>query len=197
MPSQSNSGEVISAAPTTDKKTQAIFDLFMLNGMEIIYDEKQAQSMLPRVSSGGDPTKAIAELLVDIIVRVVSSARENGKKIPPGIILHGGNMLFGELLKVLEAAGMEPLTEEQKAAVWQVASSLYIDQAVKSGEMTKEELVALSQEVEQTPEGKKVLQTAENPEEVIKQIEKPPRQDTVIPDAADASTGIAAPQGGI
>ncbi len=170
MPSQSKS----SAAPKKQlsSENQELFDIFVINGMEIIYDENQAKSMLPRLGTNENPVKAIAELLVDIIMRITSSAKEAGKKIPPEVVLHGSNLLFGELLKVLEAAGMEALTEEQKVEIWQLASSLYIDQAIKSGEMTEQELITLSQQIKQTDEGKKILDVAKNPAESSGQILK-------------------------
>ncbi len=202
MPSQSK----VNAAPRDKSKvsaeTQAIMDIFVINGMEIIYDENQAKTMLPRIGAGEDSIKTMAEILVNIVSRIVSSAKESGQTIPPEVILHGSNVLFGELLKVLEAAGMEPLSEEQKTAVWQMFSSLYIDQAVASGQITKEELVMLSKEIEQTDEGKKIIKTRENPEEAIKGLKKPD-QTSQTPQAVPAEVpavspgAMAAPQGGI
>lgn len=197
MPSPSK----INATPVdktkTNSETQAIFDLFIINGMELIYDENQAKTMLPRLSSGDDPTKTMAELLVDIITRIIESAQDAGKKIPPEVVLHGGNFLFAELLKVLEAAGMEPLTEEQKTSVWQMASSIYIDQAISSGQMSKQELIALSKEAEQTDEGKKVIKTADNPEAAIKDLKQPTREQEQIQPQADPAALAAPNQGGI
>ena len=184
----------------TSPETQELFDMFIINGMELIYDEKQVKSMLPRISTNKDPIKAMAEILVDVITRLTASAKKNKKKIPPEVVLHGGNFLFGEMLKVLEAAGMEALSEEQKTAVWQTASSIYIDRAVQSGELTQQELMALNQGLEQTEEGKKVMKTAENPKAAIKGLNKPRVEDTVIPEAIESpssSAGLAAPtQGG-
>lgn len=188
MPSQPK--EATTAKAKVSPETQEIFDMFIMNGMDLIYDENQAKSMLPRLGANEDIIKAMAELLVDIITRVVSSAGEAGKEIPPEVVLHGGNFLFGELLKVLEAAGMEPLTEEQKTSVWQMASSIYIDQAVASGQMTEQELMALGKEAEQTEEGKKVMKTAENPKAAIKGLKMPPMEE-------ETSGSLAAPQGGM
>lgn len=167
MPSQPKINSAPADTSKVNPEVQETFDMFIINGMELIYDEKHAKSMLPRLGAGTDPTKAMAELLVDIITRVVSSAKQAGKEIPPEVVLHGGNFLFGELLKVLEAAGMAPMSEEQKTSVWQMASSIYIDRMVKSGEMTKEELARLSSEVKQTAAGKKVMKTAKDPEKAI------------------------------
>lgn len=172
MPSQFNINASSVDKSKTSPETQEIFDMFIINGMELIYNEKQIRSMLPRLGAGKDTVNTMAELLVDIIVRTMSSAKAVGKKIPPEVVLHGGNFLFAELLKVLDAAGMKPLTEEQTTAVWQMASSIYIDQAIQSGEMTKQELISLSNEIEQTDEGKKIIQTAKNPDDAIKGIKK-------------------------
>ena len=170
-------------------ETQSLMDIFITNGMEIIYDEKTADSMLPRISASEEPVKVIAEILVDIVLRLVKEAQTAGMKIPPEIVLHGSNFLLAEIFKVLEAAGMEPMTDEQKTGVWQMATSIYLDQAVQSGQMTEQELMTLSQQVKQTEEGQKVMQTVENPEEAVNNLEPP--QQSVDPNA------LAAPQGGI
>ncbi|MCP4607756.1 MAG: hypothetical protein GY845_03425 [Planctomycetes bacterium] len=200
MPDQINpnaapTNEASMTKPEAASDKQEIFDMFIINGMELIYDEKQAKSMLPRIADSEDPVKAMAELLVDIVTRITRSAQQAGKKIPPEVVLHGGNFLFAEMLKVFEAAGMAPLTEEQKTAVWQMASSIYINQAVQSGEITEQELMALSQQVEQTKAGKKVMKTASDPEAAIKKINKPAIEDTVVPtvEAAPAAMPTEAP----
>jgi hypothetical protein len=191
----------VSAAPIDNSKvspeTQAIMDMFVINGMELIYDEKQVQTMLPRLSAGEDPTKSMAELLLDIVNRIVSSAKDAGKEIPPEVILHGSNILFGELLKVLDAAGMAPLSEEQKTAVWQLFSSSYIDQAIKSGQMTEQEIILLSKGIKQTEEGKKIMQTAKNPTAAVKNLNLNKPGQPADAGVEPVPGAMAAPQGGM
>ncbi len=199
QPSQPNEQSSNQVDSKVSAETQKIMDMFVINGMEIIYDEKQAQTMLPRLSAGEDPTKSMAELLLDIINRVVSSADDAGQKVPPEVVLHGSNVLFGELLKVLDAAGMEPMSEEQKTAVWQLFSSMYIDSALKSGRMTEQELMLLSRGIKKTEAGKKVMKTAENPEEALRGLkpnqEGQSSQPAVVEESA-STEAIASPQGG-
>ncbi len=167
----------VNAAPVDAKKLspelQKKFDMFIINGMEIIHDQKTSDGFLKRIGTNPEPTKAIAEILVDIVVRLTDSAQQAGQEIPPEIVLHGSNLLLGEIVGVLEASGLETLSEEQKTGIWQIAVSLYLDQAIKSGKMTEQELKELKAEVEKTEAGKKVLKTAEDPATAIKGL-KPP-----------------------
>ena len=156
MPDQSNNimpGQ--KAKPS--KEDQALVDMFLINGMEMIYDDKTTKAMLARISTNEDPTKAIAEFLVDVIMRIIKSAKGAGKDIQQEFILTCANFLLAEIFKVLEAAGMEPLTEEQAVGVWQTATSIYLDKAVKSGMITEQELTVLSEQAKQTEAGQKIM----------------------------------------
>lgn len=145
-------------------EVQEKLDLFIINGMNIIHSEEMSKTILTKVQNYPDPLKAIAELTVSLVQRLKESAASNGQNLGDTVIVHGGNILMGEIMKVLEAAGMEPLTEKQKVSCWQLAVSQYLDSAVKSGEMTKEDLIAQANQVKKTPEGKKILKTAQKPE---------------------------------
>jgi len=161
MPDQSNINTIPQKMPEQNakpsKEDQALVDMFLINGMEMIYDDKASKAMLARIGANEDPTKAIAEFLVDIVIRIVKSAKGAGKDISPGVVLHGSNFLLGEIFKVLEAAGMEPLTEEQATGVWQMATSIYLDKAVQSGLMTEQELMTYSEQIKQTEVGQKIV----------------------------------------
>ncbi len=173
-----------------DAETQSLVDMFLINGMEMIYDDKASKDMLARIGINEDPTKAIAEFLVDVVMRVVKSAQGAGKTIPPDVVLHGSNFLLTEVFKVLDAGGMEPLTEEQAVGVWQMATSIYLDKAVKSGLITEQELMALSEEAKQTETGQKMMQAEE-------QVKGQAVAAPVAAGQAPAPVGLAAPQGGI
>ena len=125
------------------------FDMFVINGMEIIHDPKVTDGILNRLQKGGDPIRGIAEATVDIVNRLSESATENGIQMANEVLVHGSNVLMGEIMNITEVAGMEPLTEEQKTQSFQLATSLYLDNAVKSGKMTPEQMEQLSQQTQQ------------------------------------------------
>ena len=158
----------INAAPQGPEKLspeiQADTDMFVINGMDIIYDEKAIKSILNRIGTGKDPIQTIAEVFVSIIFKITKSAKAAKKEMSNSVVLSASNYLLGELFQALEAAGMAPLNEEQAVGVWQIAISLYIDKAIKSGDMTQQELMAFGEQIKQTEEGKKILAAEQNPE---------------------------------
>jgi len=205
MPDQSNINTMTQKMPEQNakpsKEEQALVDMFLINGMEMIYDDKASKTMLSRIGANEDPTKAIAEFLVDIVMRIVKSAKGAGKDISPGVVLHGSNFLLGEIFKVLEAAGMEPLTEEQATGVWQMATSIYLDKAVQSGLMTDQELMTYSEQAKQTEAGQKIVKAeGQAGGQAGRQGQTAPTAPAapVAPAMpAGSAMPIAAPQGGI
>jgi len=161
-----------SAGRQMNPQQQEHFDIFVTNAMKIIHTKSVTESILGRLSASNDPIQGLAELTVDIVNRLVDSAAENKLKLSYDVIVHGGNIVLGEIISVAEAAGIEPLTEEQKAKAFQIATALFIDGAVKSGKITPEELTQMGQQAQGTPEGKKVMSELER-EPVQEPIQKP------------------------
>ena len=128
---------------------QSQFDMFIINGMEIIHDPKATDGILNRIKKVGNPMKGIAEATVDIVTRLSDSSAENGIQLANEVLVHGSNFLMGEIMNITEVSGMQPLSEEQRTQSFQLATSLYIDNAVKSGKMTPEQMQQLSQQTQQ------------------------------------------------
>ena len=139
-------------------EVQEQFDIFVVNGMEIIHDEKVADDFLARIMKSQDPVQSIAEATVDVVNRLYDSAAQNGTKLSPETLVHGSNILMGEIITVAESAGMQPLNDEQKTQSYQLAVSKYVDGAVKTGKMSKQELETLGQQASQTPQGQEITQ---------------------------------------
>ena len=142
-------------------KMQKQFDMFVINGLNIIHDDEMAQSILSKVMNQGDPIGAIAELTVNIVLRIIESAEQKGLKLAKDIIVHGGNILMGEIINLAESAGMQKLTQEERLACWQMAVSMFIDTSVKSGKMSKEQLIHEAHVAKDTPEGQKIIAAAD------------------------------------
>lgn len=124
---------------------QEQFDIFVANGMNIIHDEKVSNDLLNRILKG-NPVQAIAEATVDMVTRLSDSAAENNMALTNETLVHGSNILMGEIINMAEAAGMQKLTEEQRTQSYQLATSMFLDNSVKSGKITQEQLVQLGEE---------------------------------------------------
>ena len=136
---------------------QEQYDMFVINSMNIIHKPEVSETLLILLSKGGDPIQTFADKTVDIVNRLAKSAIEAGTELAPDVLLHGGNAVLGELITVAEAAGMEPLDEDQKAEALQHASAQFLDDSVSSGAMSKETLADLGQQAEGSTVGKDIV----------------------------------------
>ena len=137
------------------------FNMFVTNGLNIIHEEQVTNDILNRILKSGDPIQAIAEATVDIVTRLYDSAKKNGVEIYRDVLIHGANVLMGEIINMAEAAGMQKLSDEQKTQAFQIATSMFIDQSVKTGRISKEELAGMGKEVVQNqPEMQKASEPA-------------------------------------
>jgi hypothetical protein len=141
-----------------DPKIQEQYDMFVINGMNIIYDEKAAGQIVKRIVGSKDPVKAIADATVALVNRVVDSALENKVQIAKEALVHGSAALLNEIVTLAEAKGLAKLSEDDKAQALNQATSTFLDNAVKTGQITKEELIQMGDEARRTPEGQKVIQ---------------------------------------
>ena len=150
-----------------DPQIQEQFDLLAINGMNIINEEKPAKGIVGKINESADRVQAVAEVTVDLINRLVDSALESQVTIGKDALVHGANFLMGEIISLAESAGIEPFTDDEKAQAFQAAVSMYLDTAVKQGKMTKEELVEMSEEAKQSPQGQEMasqIESRQNPQ---------------------------------
>jgi len=150
-----------------DPQIQEQFDLLAINGMNIINEEKPAKGIVGKINGSADRVQAVAEVTVDLINRLVDSALESQVTIGKDALVHGANFLMGEIISLAESAGIEPFTDDEKAQAFQAAVSMYLDTAVKQGKMTKEELVEMSEEAKQSPQGQEMasqIESRQNPQ---------------------------------
>lgn len=141
-----------------DPKLQEQGDMFIANGINIIHDPETTNAILQQVQSNPDPIDAIARVTLDIVVRLEESAAANGIELEDSTKIAGANQLMGEIINLVEVSGVKKLEDEQKYQAFSLAVSMYLDGAVKSGKMTKEQLIQMGQEAQQTPEGQKIAQ---------------------------------------
>ena len=142
----------------TATNEQDQYDMFVANGISLIHDPKISEGLIKRVANAADPVDAIARVTLDIVQRLESSAQKNGMELSPTTLAHGANDLMGEVITLAEAAGMQPLTDEQKHQAFSLATALYLDSAVKEGKITPEQLQQMGQEASATPQGQKISQ---------------------------------------
>jgi hypothetical protein len=158
-----------------DPKVQEQFDLLVINGMNIINEEKPARGIVGKIKQSQNKVQAVAEITVDIIGRLADSALESKVEIAKEALVQAANVLMGEIITLAETAGVEPFSDDEKAQSFQVAVSLYLDSAVKQGKITKEELAELGEEAKQSEQGQEMAGQIENRQQP--QSQQPPVPD--------------------
>lgn len=156
MPMGGQQGPPGKGGGATNEQDQ--YDMFVANGISLIHDPKISEGLIKRVAGAADPVDAIARVTLDIVQRLESSAQKNGMELSPTTLAHGANDLMGEVITLAEAAGMQPLNDEQRHQAYSLATALYLDSAVKSGKITPEQLQQMGQEASATPQGQKIAQ---------------------------------------
>lgn len=137
---------------------QGQFDIFMANGISIIHDEKVSEGLIKRILASDDSIEAIASATLDIIERLESSSKSSGVDLSDAVLVQGANQLMGEIISLAEMAGMSPLNEDQRYQAFSLATGKYLDNAVKTGKMTPDELQKMSDGVSQTSDGQRILE---------------------------------------
>jgi len=128
---------------------QTAFDKFVINAMNILHTSKTAEVIIDWIKKSSDTVQAVGDAALDVVKRLEASAEQNKVPITANTIVNGLNVIVGEIVNICEAAGANPLDEEQKYQAYSWAISKYLDDSVKSGKITKDDLVRVTQMIEQ------------------------------------------------
>ena len=137
---------------------QEAFDKFVINGLKILHSSEVTDNIINRVVNAPDKVDAIGEISLDIINRLEQSAGQNNFQVTANTVLNGANVIVGEVINIAEAAGAETLNDEQKYQAFSWTISNYINNAVKTGRISKEQLVQLGQKMASSPGGKAITE---------------------------------------
>jgi len=146
---------------------QDLYDIFVAQGIKL------AATVGPKLVGKASP-ELIGSALFDIVKKIETEGEKNGVKFDPAVILHGSKEILSHLINISQV----DINEEQVKAVVGVAVGKYLNDAVKTGKMTEQEVAQLAQAA-QAGQG------------------AGPEQGISPPTPTDQPTpGIAAPQGG-
>jgi len=140
---------------------QEAVDIFVANGMKIIHNPKVSDALISKIVKSENPVQAVADATLSIVSRLEESSKAAGRPLALPTIAYGANILMEEIMNTAEAAGMEKMDEAARYQTFSLAVGKYLDDAIKTGKMTKEELIRLGKEAEGTPIGQKMLEAAQ------------------------------------
>jgi hypothetical protein len=130
-------------------------ELFIANGRKII--NEAGEQILGQIQAQ-DPVDGVATATVMVLERLQEAALESGAQLSPDVVISAGAYIMGDIIALYEQSGGEPFNDEQKYQAFSLAASMYIDNALKSGKITPEELQAFADMMAQSEEGQKVAQ---------------------------------------
>ena len=142
------------------KVDQKQLDIFVLNGLRLIHTGEVSDTITASIVQSKNPVLAIADATLNVVSKLEQSATDAQHKLSLSTIAYGANFIMGDIITSAEAAGLKKMSDEEKAKAYSIAVSKYLDNAVKTGAMPKEELVRLGKEAEESPTGQKVTKTA-------------------------------------
>lgn len=131
--------------PNVTPQEQQEYDQFVNNGLSLIYDEKSMPGVLERLKGDGDPVEGLAGTAVSIIKRLEDSAEQQGRKISPDVVFHGGAELFADLANLSEKAGIHKFSDKERESALYRALDMYRAVKEKTGGLDKN---AISQDFE-------------------------------------------------
>lgn len=128
IPERSNDGN----------QDQDLYDIFVAQGI------KMAAKIAPSIQ-GKASIDTLGNALFEIVKKVEEGGAKNGIEFDIPVLLHGSNDILGHLI---ELSGVD-INEEQVKAVVGIAVGRYIQDAVKTGKMTPEQVQQLAQQGQQ------------------------------------------------
>jgi hypothetical protein len=126
--------------PTVTEKQQELYDIFVGQGINLA--AQFADTLEP------DP-QLIGQAMFEIVSRVESEGNKNGVIFDLAVMLHGAQEI---LTTLLEMSGIELQEDQIKETVGYMVG-MYLDNAIETGKMTKEEVIQLSEQAKQQGEG--------------------------------------------
>lgn len=132
---------------------QEQLDMFVLNGMNIIYEEGVTEQLVQQMQVTKNKAQAIGQTVTTIITRLEDTATQSSVPLDPTIVLVGALKIMEELFILAEGTGqVGDITEDLVKETIGTIVGTYLQDAIQVGKITKEELAALSKSIIDNPE---------------------------------------------
>jgi hypothetical protein len=106
------------APPDADSPTlptpeeQKLYDLTVTNGLKLMAAPKSIPAILRLLEGEGDPVEGLAQAASSVVMRLVTSLAQAGKRITPEVTYHASVELFEELADMSTRAGIHDFRED-------------------------------------------------------------------------------------
>jgi hypothetical protein len=134
---------------------QDLYDIFVAQGIRIAF------KIAPQLQ-GKSSIDVLGNALFNIVNKIETEGAKNGIKFPLEVLLHGSNEILGHLIEATKVK----INEQQIKAVVSMAVGKWIENAMKTGKMTKDQLIQLAQQAQQAmPQPQQAQQPSPAPQQ--------------------------------
>ena len=126
------------AMPTpgaSDEESQELYDIFVAQGIKIV------SNIAPKIR-GKASVDVLGNTLYEIVNKIEKEGQRHGISFPMSVLLHGSQEIFTHLIDMAKVQ----MTEEQVRAAIGTGVGTYLQNAIKTGKMTKEDVAALAKQ---------------------------------------------------
>jgi BMFP domain-containing protein YqiC len=131
------SGE-IQQQPQLSEADQKDANNYIVHAIKSIHSE--AREDILKGLSMGEPIESLADMTVNVLSRLDTSARENGREPSDSVKTAVATVIMGELNNLAKVAGVFDLSPEEQQASFSVAVQKYIDGEAEAGRIDKNKL---------------------------------------------------------
>jgi hypothetical protein len=151
-PEQSKPGGILQGA-----QNQQEVDIFVANGLRIVHTPNVADGLIKAIVKSDVPAVAVADATLNVVHRLETGAKEAKMLLSKSTLAYGANFIMGEVIAVAEAAGLPKMSDDDKYRAYSLMVSKYLDDAINTGKISKEEMMSLGKQAGETEEGKKII----------------------------------------
>jgi hypothetical protein len=131
---------------------QQQYDAFVGQCYHVIYAKGQVNPAIANLLKVGDPISAVAHATVNVVLRVMTSAKQNNIQFDPGVLLKGGQEVYQDLCDLSGKLGIHKFTEGEVDAGWVQTMHLAQQQMQQAGLIDPKAFVRDQQELNQAAE---------------------------------------------
>ena len=135
-PDPAAEGELAAATP----EEQAVYDKFMDNAFNIVYDEKAMPDFIKSIQGDGDPVTGLASATLTVLERLEESAEQAlGKPADRSMMMAVQEEITEDLANLSRASGQHEFSEQEIGNANNVAALNYGQNLQKAGKLNDQE----------------------------------------------------------
>ncbi|WP_022727211.1 hypothetical protein [Fodinicurvata sediminis] len=119
---------------------QAQYNRFVVNGMNLIYDEQAMPQLLNAIEGDGNPIEGLGQTTATVTMRLEDSAEGQGNEIPVSVKYHGTSELLSLMVELAETAGIHEFSQDEMESAWFIALDTYRVTRQQQGKLNTEAL---------------------------------------------------------